>query len=150
MLDKKGNILLQRKSVVTTIDNLCAELTCWYLETELSFYKKLYLDPKLADDSLPLTLISNNLQDLVATTDIIPAIITRAQYQWETYNRSRAIGRWIVPFWVMPNNINLLLFQISFIFLSIISLNLRQQGCDANVSHLIRRIQRKSTVLDEL
>lgn len=150
MLDKKGNILLKRKSVVTTIDDLCAELTCWYLETELSFHKKLYLDPKLADDSLPLTLISNNLQDLVAATDIIPAIITRAQYQWKTYNRSRAIGRWIVRFWVMPNNINLLLFQISFIFLSIISLNLRQQGCDANVCHLTRRIQRKSTVLDEL
>ena len=58
MLDKKGGILLPRKSVIATIDCLCADFDLVDIWSEKSVHKKLYLQPELADDSLPSRLLA--------------------------------------------------------------------------------------------
>ena len=79
VLDKKRGILLLRKSVVATIDCLCADLDL----VDIWRVKNLSTKSYTWSQSSPMILchldywlISNNLQNLVATTDIIPAIKT--------------------------------------------------------------------------
>ena len=58
LFDKKGGIFLPRKSVVATIDYFCADLDLVDFWSKKSFHEKLYLEPKLASDSLPPRLLA--------------------------------------------------------------------------------------------
>ena len=79
VLDKKGGILLPRKSVVATIDCLCADLDLvdiWRVKNPSTKSYTWSQNSPMILCRLDYWLISNNLQDLVTTTDIIPAIKT--------------------------------------------------------------------------
>ena len=79
VLDKKGGILLPRKSVVATIDCLCADLDLvdiWRVKNPSTKSYTWSQNSPMILCRLDFWLISNNLQDLVTTTDIIPAIKT--------------------------------------------------------------------------
>ena len=79
VLDKKGGILLPRKSVVATIDCLCADLDLvdiWRVKNPSTKSYTWSQNSPMILCRLDYWLISNNLHDLVTTTDIIPAIKT--------------------------------------------------------------------------
>ena len=77
VLDKRGGILLPRKSVVGTIDCLCADLDLVDIWRVKNPSTKSYTWSQNSPMILcRLDLFNNNLQDLVSTTDIIPAIKT--------------------------------------------------------------------------
>ena len=79
VLDKKGGILLPRKSVVATIDCLCADfdlVDIWRVTNRSTKSYTWSQNSPMILYRLDHWLISNNLQDLVTTTDIIPAIKT--------------------------------------------------------------------------
>ena len=58
VLDKTGGKRLSRKSIVATIDCLCDSLDLVDIWRVKLLHKKLYLEPKLADDSLPPRLLA--------------------------------------------------------------------------------------------
>jgi len=77
VLDKKGGILLPRKSVVATIDFLCDDFNLvdiWRVENPSTKSYTWSQNSLMILCHLDYWLILNNLQDLVPTTDIIPAI----------------------------------------------------------------------------
>ena len=79
VLDKKGGIVLPRKSVVETIDCLCADfdlVDIWRVKNPLTKSYTWSQISLMIFCRLDYWLISNNLQDLVTITDIIPAIKT--------------------------------------------------------------------------
>ena len=79
VLDKKGDILLPRKSVVATIDWLCDDLDLvdiWRVKNPTTKSFTWSQNSPMILCRLDYWLISNNLQDLVTTTEIIPAIKT--------------------------------------------------------------------------
>ena len=79
VLDKKGGILLPRKSVVATIDCLCGDLDLvdiWRVKNPSTKSYTWNQNSPMILCRLDYWLISNNLHDLVTTTDIIPAIKT--------------------------------------------------------------------------
>ena len=79
MLNKKGGILLPRKSVVGTINCLCADLDLVDIWRVKNPSRKSYTwsqNSPMILCRLDFWLISHNLQDLVTTTDIIPALTT--------------------------------------------------------------------------
>ena len=78
-LDKKGGTMLPRKSVIETIDCLRDELDLvdiWRIKNpSLKSFTWSQNSPMILC-SLDYSLISNNLQDSVSVTNIIPAIKT--------------------------------------------------------------------------
>ena len=75
VIDKKGGILLPRKSEVATIDCLCDDLDLvdiWRVKNPTKTQKNSPMIPCRLD----YWMISNNLQDLLTTKEIIPAIKT--------------------------------------------------------------------------
>ena len=79
VLDKKGGILLPRKSVISTIDCLCDDLDLmdiWRVKNPTTKSFTWSQNSPMILCRLNYWLISNNLQDLVTTTDITPAIKT--------------------------------------------------------------------------
>jgi len=78
-LDKKGGILLPRKSVVASIDCLCDEIDLvdiWRLKNPVSKSFTWSQNSPMIFCRLDYWLISNNLQDSVTATNIFPAIKT--------------------------------------------------------------------------
>ena len=79
VLDKKGGVLLPRKSVVSIIDCLCDDVDLVDIWRVKNLSAKTYAWSQkwpMILCRLDYWLISNNLQDLLTTTDIIPAIKT--------------------------------------------------------------------------
>ena len=79
LLDKKGGLLIPRKSVVTTIDSLQEELDLvdiWRMKNPAKRSFTWSQNSPMIFCRLDYWLISNTLHDLVVTTDIIPAIKT--------------------------------------------------------------------------
>ena len=78
-IDKKGGILLPRKSVVASIDCLCDDLNLvdiWRVKNPTTKSFTSSQNSPMILCRLDYWLISNNLQDLITTTEIIPAIKT--------------------------------------------------------------------------
>ena len=104
VLNKKGGILLPRKSVVGTIDCLCADI--WRVKNPCRKSYTWSQNSPMILCRLDFWLISHNLQDLVTTTDIIPAITTdHAAISIEfsiskKQVKGQAIGEWTVRFWM--------------------------------------------------
>ena len=79
ILDKKGGLLIPRKSVVTTIENLQEELDLvdiWRVNNPERKSFTWSQNSPMIFCRLDYWLISNSLHDLVKTTDIIPSIKT--------------------------------------------------------------------------
>ena len=95
LLDKKGGLLIPRKSVVATIDNLQEELDLvdiWRIKNPAKRSFTWSQNSPMIFCRLDYWLISNSLHDLVVTTDIIPAIKTdHAAISIEFSNRSNDI-----------------------------------------------------------
>ena len=78
-LDKKGGILILRKSVVASINYIqdeCDLVDIWRIKNPDTKSFTWSQNSPLIFCRLDFWLISNNLQDLVSSTDIIPAIKT--------------------------------------------------------------------------
>ena len=101
VLDKKGGLLIPRKSVVATIDNLQEELDLvdiWRIKNPAKKSFTWSQNSPMIFCRLDYWLISNTLHDLVVSTDIIPAIKTdHAAISIDFCNRSTDIkgpGYW--------------------------------------------------------
>ena len=101
ILDKKGGLLIPRKSVVTTIENLQEELDLvdiWRVENPERKSFTWSQNSPMIFCRLDYWLISNSLHDLVKTTDIIPSVKTdHAAISLELVNDSNDIkgpGLW--------------------------------------------------------
>ena len=97
ILDKRGGLLILRKSVVTTIENLQEELDLvdiWRVKNpERESFTWSQNSPMILC-RLDYWLISNTLHDLVKITDIIPSIKTdHAAISLELVNDSKDIKR---------------------------------------------------------
>ena len=96
VLDKKGGLLIPRKSVVVTIDNLQEELDLvdiWRIKNPAKKSFTWSQNSPMIFCRLDYWLISNTLHDLVLTTDIIPAIKTdHAAISIDFCNRSTDIN----------------------------------------------------------
>ena len=79
MVDKKGGLLVQRKSVISCIEGLQSQLDLvdiWTIKhPETKSFTWSQKSPRIFC-RLDYWLICNNLNDLVQSTDIIPAIRT--------------------------------------------------------------------------
>ena len=101
LLDKKRGLLIPRKPVAATIDNLQEELDLvdiWRIKNPAKRSFTWSQNSPMIFCRLDYWLISNSLHDLVVTTDIIPAIKTdHAAISIEFSNRSNDIkgpGYW--------------------------------------------------------